>query len=108
MDKQLAQAVDRFKRALEGVGLHAERIVLFGSRASGTGDEHSDIDLAVVSRDFRGMNILERLEAVGLALAKARVVDPIEAMPYTPEEFDSEERGTFLAEEVKARGVPAL
>ena len=108
MDKQLSETVERFRAALENAGIRPERGVLFGSRAVGTAHEHSDYDLAVVSGDFRGMNLLRRFEAIGAALAKAGVMEPVEAIPCTPEEFDAGQPGTLIADEIKARGVRVL
>lgn len=42
------------------------------------------------------MNIRERLELLGMAAGK--VFEPIEAIGYTPEEIESNKKGTFLEE----------
>jgi predicted nucleotidyltransferase len=43
----------RFRTALDEVfGRRVERVVLYGSRARGDGDEASDYDIAVFLRDF--------------------------------------------------------
>jgi len=106
MDPKIAGAIERFRRSLEDRGIRVSRIVLFGSYATGSPQPHSDIDLAVISDDFHDMNLLERLEAVGLSLARARIAEPIEALAYTEDEYDSQEHGTFVNDEVKAKGVP--
>ena len=108
MDTRITQAIERFKASPEKLGVRAERIVVFGSRAVGGADEHSDIDLAVVSDDFEGMDVFRRLETIGLALARAMVLEPIEALAYTREEFDAQDRGTFVADAVKAKGIRIL
>jgi len=107
MDKKVAEAIGRFKRSLEDVGIRAERIVLFGSHATDAASEHSDIDLAVVSDDFKSMDLFRRLELIGVALARAKIMEPIEALAYTQEEYDSQGQGTFVGDEVKSKGVPA-
>jgi hypothetical protein len=56
--------------------------------------EDSDIDLVVVSNNFKDMNIRERLELLGIAAGK--VFEPIEAIGYTPDEMESNKKGTFL------------
>ena len=83
-------------------------VVLFGSRAAGTADADSDIDLAIISQDFRGMDLCQRLETVGRAIARARIAEPVEALAYTQDEFDSRPRGTFLRDEIGAKGVAVL
>ena len=61
--------------------------------------EGSDIDLIVISEDFKGMNIRERLEILGLA--SGRIFEPIEALGYTPEEIKNKKE-SFLEEILKA------
>ena len=108
MDRKVLEAVKRFRASLEALGIRVERMVVFGSCAAGTATEHSDIDLAVVSDDFRGMNLVKRLETIGLALAKGRIMEPIEALGYTREEFDSREEGTLVADEIRPKGVTVI
>ncbi|HUT32043.1 MAG TPA: nucleotidyltransferase domain-containing protein [Planctomycetota bacterium] len=108
MDKRIADTIERLQRSLGQLGIRAERIVLFGSHATGTADEHSDIDLAVISGDFGGLDMLQRLETVGVAFARAGIMGPVEALAYTPEEYHSRKRGTFVGDEVKAKGVAVL
>lgn len=108
MDKKIVEAIESFKLSLEELGVRTETIVVFGSYAAGTAEEHSDIDLAVISDDFRGVDIFSRLEILGLALARAKIMEPVEALAYTPEEYESKEQGTFIADEVKAKGIRVL
>jgi predicted nucleotidyltransferase len=80
MDKKISKTLKELKSALEEAGIKVDQVILFGSYATGWSRKGSDIDVAVVSEDFRGMNLLKRLETIGLALAKARIMEPIEAM----------------------------
>jgi len=71
---------------LEELGVTVEKMILFGSYATGTYHEGSDIDLVVVSKDFAGKGFWERIRILGKAL---RIVfEPIEATAMTPEEFE--------------------
>jgi predicted nucleotidyltransferase len=46
----------RFKDGLTAIpGVAVERVILFGSRARGKGDEGSDLDLAVILADDEGL-----------------------------------------------------
>lgn len=68
-------------------------MILFGSYARGTPRDYSDIDVAVVSPDFkeRGMSDYTLLDRA------AREVTPlIEAFPYTPKDIRNHVRGDFL------------
>jgi predicted nucleotidyltransferase len=108
VDKGVLETIERFKCAVEAAGIRLRGVVLFGSHAAGKPREHSDIDVAVISDDFEGLDVRQRLEILGLALARAKIMEPIEALAYTTEEYDSPERGTFLADEVKAKGVSLI
>lgn len=105
MDNAVVDTIRRLKEALELQGIRSNRIILYGSQASGKAEQHSDIDIVVISDDFKGMNLLERLEALGLASARARIMEPIEPLGYTEEEFSSKGKGTFIGDEVKTKGV---
>jgi len=87
----IAEVIDFLKRRLAEDGVHVERLVLFGSRARGRADAESDIDLAVVSSDFRGKDIFERVELTRVAemdtIFKFHV--PLDLILMTPEEFQS-------------------
>ncbi len=106
MDKKITKTLEKFKSALQAQGIKVSRIILFGSCASTKAQEDSDIDVAVLSENFKDMNLLQRLELIGLALAKARIFEPIEALPYTEEEFASKGQGTFVGDEIKSKGIP--
>jgi len=69
------------------MGIHAERVLLFGSQVQGTATEGSDIDLFVVSSDWARYNQRERLEMLGIAAA--RILEPIQARGLTPEEISA-------------------
>jgi len=96
MDQRIADIVRRLKQCLAELGVRVSDVAVFGSHAAGTAGEHSDIDLAIISDDFGDMDILQRLETVGLALARARITEPVEALAYTRGEYDSPEPGTFI------------
>jgi hypothetical protein len=108
MDKAVFEAIEEFKRALEYQGIRVKKIILYGSQATGKAGEHSDIDIVVISDDFEGINLLERLEILGVAMARARIFKPIEPLGYTEEEFDAKGRGTFVGDEVKEMGIEVL
>ena len=72
-----------------------EKIILYGSYKDGNPREDSDIDLIVISENFKEMNLRERLEILGLAAGK--IFEPIEALGYTEEEVRNKKE-TFLEE----------
>jgi predicted nucleotidyltransferase len=108
MDKKITEILEKFKSALQAQGINVSRFVLFGSCALGKATETSDIDVAVVSENFKDINLLKRLELIGQALAKARIFEPIEALGYTEEEFASKGQGTFIGDEIKSKGIQVI
>ncbi len=101
MDKaDLQRIIDLFGKALERRGVHPLHVVLFGSQATGTATEWSDIDLAVISSDFSDKSTFERLQV--LAKAIADVWEPIEAIGFTPEEW---ERGDSAMAQIAREGT---
>lgn len=94
---------DRYIRELKEMGISVEKVVLFGSYAKGHPREDSDIDLLVVSKDFRDKNLRERLELLGLAAG--RVFEPVEAIGYTKEEIEDEKTEGSFIKEILSSGV---
>lgn len=97
---QIKEIVEEYKEALKALGVNAERVILYGSYALGTQRQDSDIDLAVISTDFAKMNLRERLEVLGIAAA--RIMQPIEARGYTPNEIETVLGPSFLQEILEA------
>lgn len=79
--------------------------MLFGSHARGTADAGSDVDLAVVSPDFEGMSFVDRQSLVRPLIREALGVVPLDAVCYTPEEFEEGKEG-FLPGIIDREGVP--
>ena len=75
-------------------------LVVFGSRATGTARADSDIDLIIVSQRFRDISVPNR---PGHFLNTIWPDVPIDAICYTPEEFEalSEKQWPFVRNAVK-------
>lgn len=87
MDKSAAiNILARFTERLEAQGIKPGKVILYGSYATGTMREGSDIDVVVISDDFRGKNYWERLDILTQAIY--HVFAPIEAVAMTQEEWD--------------------
>ena len=84
--REVRGSIARFLAELSRV-VRVEAVYLFGSYAKGDWIKTSDVDLVVVSSDFKGMGFLERLDLINTVVWKAGCRVPIEALPYTPEEF---------------------
>jgi len=105
LDQDIRAAIELYQKALEAFGIHVHNVILYGSQVDGSAKEHSDIDVVVVSDDFEGMNVVERLEGIGTAAAHAGITEPIEALAYTVAEYEAMGPGTFVGQEVKPKGI---
>jgi predicted nucleotidyltransferase len=90
---QIKKIITRYAEELSKTGIRIAAIYLYGSYAHGLAHEGSDIDLIVVSHDFEGMNIRERLELLGII--SARILEPIQAYGLTPEEVEKHKLNFF-------------
>jgi uncharacterized protein len=89
------------QRLLENVNV--SKIILFGSHAAGTAGEDSDIDVVIVSEDFRRKNIFKRIELIKNAEIQTikKFLVPLDVVVMTPEEYES---GTSIIAEYAHRG----
>jgi len=106
MDKEIHSIITEYRRKLETSGIKVKKIILYGSYASGGAREDSDIDLVVVSNDFKEVDLWERLCLLGRA--RIGITRPMEILGFTEEEFEAERSGTFVGDEVKPGGVEVL
>ena len=84
-DRKIEKTVKSYLEQLERIGIHVQQAFLFGSYASGKHDEWSDIDLAIVSKDFIGNRFEDRNKIRKITL---QVNSDISPMPYRPEDFN--------------------
>ncbi|OIO76230.1 MAG: hypothetical protein AUJ85_01025 [Elusimicrobia bacterium CG1_02_37_114] len=77
--------------------IEIRKIILFGSFAKGKHYKDSDIDLAIISPDFRDKDHIENMKFL---IYKTINLEgpPIEPLPYTPEEYKKCDSRSFLAE----------
>jgi uncharacterized protein len=99
----LAAVVERYRIELEKMGIRCERVLVFGSRATGTAHEGSDIDLFVISSDWAPFTERERLEKLGIAAA--RILEPIQALGVTPEEIATHQLFPFWEQVLREQAV---
>lgn len=95
----LERIIKSFQRELKKMGIHSEKVVVYGSYANGTAHEGSDIDLFVVSRDWEKYNLRERLEILGVAAV--RILEPVQAQGLTPREIEAKQVPMYWWEAVK-------
>ena len=94
--RQITTLIRRYVAALEARGIPVERVILFGSHASGHPDEWSDIDIAVISPKFDTLSLLERYEQLGLANRNLHA--PLDVVGFSSIQVTNCEPESFLAE----------
>ena len=67
--------------------INVDKLILFGSYATGQNRQDSDIDLVVISRDFENKNYWERIDILSEAIYT--IFEPIEATAFTPDEWQN-------------------
>ena len=82
---QIRRIVDDYKAELKRHNIKVSQIILYGSYARGNPRYCSDIDLVVVSSDFKKFHSLKRQEL--LAELTMDIDAPLEVIGYTPQEL---------------------
>jgi uncharacterized protein len=86
MDKDTVLGIiSRFQKAIESRNVKVHRLILYGSYAKGNYREGSDIDLVVISQDFKDKSYWERIDILSDAIYE--IFEPIEAIAMTPDEW---------------------
>ena len=76
-----------------------KRVVLFGSFVDGRYKKYSDIDLALVSKNFTGNRFLDKDKIRKYIVAVNTDISP---MPFRPEDFTTDD---FFVEEILKYGI---
>jgi len=100
-EKTVVEAIKFLEKCLKDKGLNISKIILFGSQAKGESTEESDIDILIISNDFRNKDIFERVELIKEAEIKTikKFMIPLDIITMTPEELESET--SLIADYVK-------
>ena len=93
---------DKIKRFLEDIKKYdPEKVIIFGSAATGSADEYSDIDAVVIKKTEN--RFLERLVEAGKFISA--VSEPVDIFIYTPEEWERHRQyNTVFYEQVMKTG----
>ena len=82
-----------------------DRMILFGSRAGGEFSAHSDVDLLIVSPDFKGIKSYKR----PISFYKYWEIDlPFEFICLTPDEFEEKSQQITIIREAVKEGIEIL
>jgi len=88
LSSKVVEAIKTLVRGLRSHGVRVERVLVFGSRVRGDWLKTSDIDVVLVSKDWKGMKFTERLDLVEKVQWENNIRIHIEAIPLTPEELE--------------------
>lgn len=85
--------------------IKVKEVFLFGSYATGHAGPESDLDLLIISSDFRKINFIKRLELLSsFRVSKATRNIPMDIIGYTPEEFEKIDRESLVMKQAKKEG----
>ncbi|MBM3304018.1 MAG: nucleotidyltransferase domain-containing protein [Candidatus Aenigmarchaeota archaeon] len=100
-EKPIIRELRTFKKELSR-DFPVEKIILFGSLATGRAHEDSDVDLIIVSPKFRGMGFFKR----GASMYDYWTIrKPVDFLCYTPEEFKKLSKGVTIVREAEEHGI---
>ena len=101
VNPEIRDIIARFINVLIIKGIRVEKVILYGSYASGKVHADSDLDLAIVSPDFGK----DRLEEGKMLLQIAWRVDPrIEPIPISSESYENDTWIPIIYE-IRKRGI---
>jgi len=85
--------------------IKVERVILFGSYGRGEPGKYSDIDLIIISPDFKRMDFMDRLIFLS-KMRKEKFMSPgMDIFGYTKEEFERLSKESIVLGEAKEEGV---
>jgi len=96
-DKRVKSYISRVKKAL------GAKVILFGSRARGEALKESDYDLLVISEEFEGVPLRERLQ--GLYGMMIRAPFNADILAVTPREYEELSNKLTIYSEIRKTGV---
>ncbi len=96
---KIRSIIKKYLKILEQNNINVEKAYLFGSYVHGTASENSDIDIAIVSRNFKGDRFLDRRLIVPLRRQIDRRIEPI---PFRSRDFH---QGDPLVLEILENGI---
>ncbi|MBU0700265.1 nucleotidyltransferase domain-containing protein [bacterium] len=87
VEESIIKDIERFAHALEKEGVDVNKIILYGSHREGRARIDSDIDIAVVSRDF-GKDPTE--EGMNLFRVACEIDPRMEPVPISLESYEND------------------
>jgi predicted nucleotidyltransferase len=101
--KEVKRVVNYLNVLLKEKAIVADKIIVFGSQASGNFNKDSDIDIAIISKNFKGRDIFSKakmLNGIHWKLVE-KFMMPLDIITMSPEEF---KKGTSLVSQFVRNG----
>lgn len=99
--KEIINEVKRFKKKLMKK-YKIDKMLLFGSYAKGKYNKYSDVDLMIISKDFRKVHVLDRNYGLYLMWDLEKDVD---FLCYTPEEVKRHSQAPTICKTALKEGI---
>ncbi len=94
--------IQRLRQFIAKLGVPVSEAYLFGSRASGSHLESSDVDIVLVSPQFASMGFFERPVEIYRHWSGPESLEPL---CYTPEEFEKKKGQISIVREAVRTGI---
>jgi predicted nucleotidyltransferase len=78
--------IETFVKSVEADNINVEKVILFGSYAKGNYNENSDIDLAIISPDFKETEQIKNMSS--LLLKASMLKADIQSLPFSVDEYN--------------------
>jgi len=103
--KSTLKAITFMKERLQQTGVSVQKIIVFGSQANGTYNAGSDIDIIVISNDFKNKDIFKRARLTKDAeiMTIRKFMIPLDIVTMTPEELADDK--SFLSDNARTGEV---
>lgn len=87
---KIKEAIGLLGDFLAQKNISVDKVIVFGSQARGDTRKNSDIDIAIISKDFEGKDIFEKAEMLkGLKwFLTERLLLPFDIVPLSPSEWN--------------------
>ncbi|MFH1654646.1 MAG: nucleotidyltransferase domain-containing protein [Pseudomonadota bacterium] len=99
---EIKKIVRDYVKELKKKDISPQMIILYGSYASNTATDASDIDIVVISNDLSKWPPIERLQI--LSIATMNIDAPLEVLGYTPEEIKAHGHESIIWAEIQKNG----
>ena len=104
MDKKRINHIKKLKelKRIISKDMDVSKFIFFGSRAGGNYKRYSDFDIVIVSKNFNGINKLDRPYSLYM---RWNLKYPVDFLCYTPEEFNKLKKQVTIVREAVENGI---